>query len=571
MLSRLSVLSAVAVATGAGSLAAQIPARATPLQNNAPFLLVANPYPVQSDDSASAVLVGEGLRTRMRNVVGRDWQVVTRDRMNTALSNYGYPNDALLPTPAAARFARELTARYMVMSHMSRVEGGRYRLTSRLNGTFASNDMAGFVVQLTQSAGQQLKDLGEQAADALRPAIRALPDARECFELAATNQAKAVEAAQKAIRSVPNFGPAEFCLAAIAQKTDSTSQEALQHYQNAVQGDPMSIPSYAQIASIYFRRGDSAQVITTYQTMLQVDPLDQTLRENAFKIFQAFGRPSAAEEVADAGIARDPANTDWYDLKSNACLQQEKFDCAVRELERLFEVDSTRADTAFYSKINYAARLAEDTASYVRWAGKGVEKYPDHLGMLDDAARAYGWAGDAENTIAVTRRLLAIDPGNTEPLLRAIVLLGQSGRGEEIREFAETVRNSGDSDLQNAYANVAVNTSSRIFGTNSALADSLSQSALDVGATNQQLVGYANYFIGAHLFNDVRTMSTSVRETRQCEDARAYQAILQRARPALEQAPLSGSEQVTNASKQMLDAVVSEVGAVREMIGAFCR
>lgn len=573
MLSRLSALSALAVVTGAGALAAQIPARATPLTNTAPFLLVANPYPAQSEDSAAAVEVGEGLRSRMRNVVGRDWQVVTRERMNTALSNYGYPNDALLPTAAAARFARELTARYMVMSHLARGDGGRLRVTSRLNGTFASNDMAGYVVQVTQAPGQQLEDLGERAADALRPAIRALPDAQECLTNAATNASKAIDAAQKALRAVPNFGPAAYCLGAIAQKTDSTSQEALQHYMSAVQGDPMAIPAYAQIASIHFRRGDSAQVISTYQTMLEVDPLDQTLRENAFKIFQAFGRPSAAEEVADAGIARDPANTDWYDLKSNACLQQEKFGCAVRELERLFEVDSTRADTAFYSKITYAAGLAADTAAYVRWAAKAIEKYPDHQPLLEEAARAYAWAGDAENTIAVTRRLLAIDPTNTEYVTNAIVRLGEAGRAAEAIEFLPVVRQSNDPDLQLNFASVMVNAAQRAASAdNRALADTLAQAALDAGTTDPRIVPVANYFIAIHLAGQIQAMSTAVRaEDRTCEQVQEYQRVLERAKPALEAAQAASNQAIKDFAGSFIGPVNQELDFVAQLLPTVCR
>lgn len=568
---RLITLATLSLVTVGGVLPAQIPQRATSLNANAPRLLVATPYTPRAEDSLAAVEAGHGLRERLTRQVTRDYRVIARQQMNDALATYGYPADALLDYHAARTLAQGLSSPLMIFPRWLTIDGGRHRLSARLISTGTSRGAAGHVVSLDQAAGQKPEDVGERTADALRPLIRAYGDAVECYDNAATNRSKAVDAAQKAIRVVPNFGPAEYCLGALAQAADSTSQEALQHYTNAVQGDPFSIPAYAQMASIYFLRGDSAKVISTYQTMLEVDPLDQTLRENAYKIFQAFGRPGAAEEVADAGIARDPANTDWYDLKSNACLVQEKFSCAVQELERLFGVDSTRADTAFYSKITYAARLADDTTSYVKWAGKGVEKYPEHVGMLEEANRAYGWAGNAEGAIATAQRLLQLVPDNYEPVTRTVALLGTAGKAEEALVFLPLVRDSGDPDLKNTFGQVLVNAASQLAGTNLPKADTLSQAAIDAGMDNPQLLSFANYFIGANLFNTVREMSQSVRASRSCEEARTYQQVLQRARPALEGASQSTNEAIRNFTTQTLPAVTSELSAVEEMIGAFCR
>ena len=98
-----------AVATPA---AGQIPAgagRASPSQA-APKLLVANPYVFTSEDSASAVEAGTGLRQRLDRVVGNKFRIVARDQMNEALATWGYPPDAILAAPVARRFANELRA-----------------------------------------------------------------------------------------------------------------------------------------------------------------------------------------------------------------------------------------------------------------------------------------------------------------------------------------------------------------------------------------------------------------------------------------------------------------------------
>jgi hypothetical protein len=95
---------------------------------------------------------------------------------------------------------------------------------------------------------------------------------------------------------------------------------------------------------------------------------------------------------------------------------QEKFSCAIDELERLWTVDSTRADSSFFSKITYAANGGNDTTRFVKWALKGVERYPDHQDILNAANRAYGMTGDADNAIASARKLMVINPYDPAPV-----------------------------------------------------------------------------------------------------------------------------------------------------------
>ena len=111
-----------------------------------------------------------------------------------------------------------------------------------------------------------------------------------------------------------------------------------------LKSDPLSTSAYSKLGVIYQVRGDSNKVVETYQQMLRLTPADEELRTTAFGLFTRYNRAGAAEEVADEGIQRDPDNVEWYDLKSGACLAQEKFDCAIAELERFYAIDSTRAE-----------------------------------------------------------------------------------------------------------------------------------------------------------------------------------------------------------------------------------
>jgi tetratricopeptide (TPR) repeat protein len=526
MLSRKLTLSLFVVPVAAVPLVAQIPTNAQRLggpRANAPQVLVATPYTVNAEDSAMAVEAGIGLRERLRRNHGRDFQFATREKMNESLESFGYPHDALLDYPAARTLAVRSSQRYLIFPTLQRVQGGGHRLNARFLIVGPSYG-AGHVVSLTREPGEKMEDLGERVADDMRPVLRAIESAAECYTHAATDQGKAIAAANRAIDIVPNFGAAEYCLGQIAMTRDSVSLQALAHYENAVKSDPMSIQSYREMGRIFHRRHDSTRVVTTYQTMLEVDPLDQQLREDAFQLFQAYGRPSAAEEVADAGIRRDPENTDWYDLKSNACLVQEKYRCAIDELERMWNIDSTRADTSYFTKITYAAGVGGDTTALLRWAEKGAQRYPQNTALLTELNRAYAMTGNVEGTVRTARELVMLEPTRLDPAVRAMQMLLEAGRLEEALSFTQVIKASDDFDAKNNYGALLIpQIQARLSGDSTKgitrdlrMAIALSDSVLAVGGDNEQVNTYANYFMGLSALILIGELDTQAQAQRSC-------------------------------------------------------
>jgi tetratricopeptide (TPR) repeat protein len=284
-------------------------------------------------------------------------------------------------------------------------------VTARLIGV---NDDAGNVVTLTQQQGQSLEDFGKKLAHALGPAVKSLPDAKACVDQQASKPDKAAEAANKAIKTVPNHGLAEFCLAQIA-KAQKKPAEVVKHLQAAVKGDPLSLPAWTSLAEHYQAANDTANTLVAFKQMLRVAPTNEKLRQELFKYFLQTGHPETAREVADEGLKLDPYNADLYDLKSNACLFLSDFKCAVDALETMYATDSTKADTLFYTKISAAAAEGEkpDTVRLLKWSQAGVKKYPDNATLLGYLNRAYSMSGPVDSVISVTNRIIAKDTTET--------------------------------------------------------------------------------------------------------------------------------------------------------------
>jgi tetratricopeptide (TPR) repeat protein len=413
-LSRLVVLAVVAGGVSAPLAAQGIPrgARTTQTVQNGPRLMVANPFAYAPGDSAAAVHIGTAMRQEMKDIVGRNFNVVEQTQMNDALKQYGYPIDAILSPPLATTLAKNIQARVIVTGTLAKANNGRPTVTARLIGV---NDDAGNVVTLTQDQGQSPEDFGKKIARALEPAVKALPDAKACIDQRTTKPDKAQDAAEKAIKTLPNNGLAEFCLAQIAVDKKAPRGEIVKHLQASAKGDPQSLPVWTALATQYQQSNDTANTLVAFGQMLRVAPTNQKLREELFKYFLQSGHPETARAIADSGLKLDPYNADLYDLKSNACLFLSDFKCAVDALETMYATDSTKADTLFYTKISAAAAEGDnpDKVRLLKWSQMGVRKYPNNPTLLGYLNKAYTMNGQTDSVISVTNRIIAKDTTET--------------------------------------------------------------------------------------------------------------------------------------------------------------
>jgi tetratricopeptide (TPR) repeat protein len=386
--------------------------------NMAPRFMVANPFAFAPGDSAPAVAIGTGVREEMKDVVGRDFQVVEQQQMNDALTQYGYPKDAILSPALATTLAKNIQARYIVTSTMAKGQGKGYTVTARVHGV---NDDAGNVVTVAQSQGENPQAFGKRVSEALEPAVESLDDAKACIDQRTAKPDKAAAAAEKAIKAVPDHGLAHYCLALLAQDKKAPRAEVVKHLQASAKGDPLSLPVWTALAAQYQQANDTANTLLAFKQMLRVAPTNQKLREELFKYFLQSGHPETALEVADEGLKIDPYNADLYDLKSNACLFLSNFKCAVDALETMYATDSTKADTLFFTKISAAAAEGEqpDTARLLKWSQIGVRKYPDNPTLLGYLNRAYSMTGQVDSVVSVTSRIIAKDTTAIVPALEA--------------------------------------------------------------------------------------------------------------------------------------------------------
>lgn len=530
-------------------------------------VLVATPYPSSSADSTAAVLLGSGIRNKIFSALnGGEWRIITRAEMNSNLVNSGYPPDALLPWEQAHALAVVFGARVLVATNATKTADGHYNVAARVVGIA---DDAGQVVRASQASGQAVADFGSKVADQLIPIFKAYQDARACNDQQTTNRQKAIDAANKALKAVPNYGFAEYCLGQIEQQKDSTSDAALMHFKNAAIGDPLSLRAVNMLAIIHDRRHDSSAVVADFQQMLTIAPTNRPLADAAYRQFQAYHRPDAAQQVIKEQMELDPTNPDWPDLKGNSCMvaaandtvpasAKGKYMCADSAFKLEYQLEPTRADSTFFEKVLFVAQNSADSSL---WVHRYVARYPSNVTPLERLAQLYINTNQVDSAVAVVNMLTKLDSTEIKPVLVVTQSLMSGHHEDAALRFLPYVKKNGDETAKNQFAGIlinALNPLAQATPRNDSLLIMLGQAVVDLAPTAPGYVAYGDYFLSLGLLDNLTAISTATRNLKTCEALKAEDTLLTRLAAALTGASTSTTEAIATYGKTTLDKLTPE-------------
>jgi len=529
-------------------------------------VMVANPYASATSDSTAAVDIAAGMRGRLAKLGGTEYSIVSDTTMNLALEQFGYPRNAILSPANALILAKQIPGTKGIMtSTLTRQEGGPYSMTSRLFGVQSD---AGVVQAAQQQPGEKLDAFGARAADAFKPAFDAFDDARNCEELRATKPDEAIKAAQTSLKAVPDQGLAHLCLAQIAIAQKKPRPEIVSELTAATKGDPLSLTAWTLLAEQHEAAGDTAAVVADFKQMLLIAPGNQKLRETIFKYLLQAGKPNVAREVADEGLKIDPNNWELYDLKSNACLFQSDFKCAIDALAQAYAVDSTRADSSFYKKIAVAAAQQPDTARLLEWSQRGLKKYPDNVELLGYAEQAYLLTGQTDSVVAISKRLLAADPTQIDPALAAIQALATGGRISEAAPLIEMVQAKGSPQQKEQLSAILANAALPLLQKGDYVpAADLSRQCVKTADPKGKIAGSCQLIFGLAAFQSAAAMDAETEKTKSCDMAKKEDALVAEADTALNVAKATRPDAV----EKPLAAVPQFKARTASMMKSYCK
>jgi tetratricopeptide (TPR) repeat protein len=377
-----------------------------------------------------------------------------------------------------------------------------------------------------------------------------------------------VKAAQTSLKIVPNQGLAHLCLAEIAIAEKKPRADIIGHLQAATEGDPLSLTAWTLLAEQHEAAADTAAVVADFKQMLLIAPGNQKLREQIFKYLLQAGKPNVAREVADEGLKQDPNNWPLYDLKSNACLFQSDFKCAIDALAQAYAVDSSRADSTFYTKISVAAAQQPDTAKLLEWSQRGIKKYPDNLELLGYAEQGYLLTGQVDSTVAIAKRMLALDPAQIDPALAAIQALAGAGRISEATPLIEMVQAKGSPQQKEQLSAILANAALPLLQKQDyAAAADLSRQCVKSADPAGRIIGSCQLIFGLSAFQTAATMDAETEKTKSCDMAKKEDALVSEAETALTAAKASRPDAVA----KPLAAVPQFKARTASMIKSYCK
>jgi tetratricopeptide (TPR) repeat protein len=578
-----SLLSAMAALSPASSQG--IPRNAS-ISGNAPYVvpatrvLVATPYPSSPGDSMAAVALGNAIRDRLANKIGgSEWAVITRLEVNRNLQTWGYGADQVFAPESAKLLASKMTAQVFVMTTLSKTLSGVFTASIRVTGL---NDDAGQVVQATQVAGQALADYGSKIADQVAVIFKAYPDAKFCNDDLAADKSKAVDGANRALKVMPNYGNAEYCLGLIEQAKDPVGPETLRHFKNATIGDPFSLKAVNQLRIIHEKKHDSTAVVADYQQMMTIAPTNTLLADEAVKKFKTYGRPDAAEQVVAQQIKLDPTNPDWLDLLGNSCAAQAagepdaakakvKFACAYTAFVQEFTLDPTRADTNFFPKIVFVAGNRSDSSL---WAKRWADKYSSSTDPYDVQLSIYLDAGQVDSALTVVNLLARIDPTDSKPALAMNMALLKAKRYDDAIKLASFVQKNGDEAAKNQYAGLLVtfaDSESRRTPHDDSTLVHIGKALIAFNAPNKLYTEYGHYFTVLGISPEFTTLSKAARADKSCDTVKRYETFVAVLDSSVQVLVASSNANLAVYGKQVSDIITGEKAFFPTLEKAFCK
>lgn len=367
---------------------------------------------------------------------------------------------------------------------------------------------------------------------------------------------------------MPDQGLAHLCLAEIAIAQKKPRPEIVTELTAATKGDPLSLTSWTLLAEQHEQAGDTAAVVADFKQMLLVAPGNQKLREGIFKYLLQAGKPNVAREVADEGLKIDPNNWELYDLKSNACLFQSDFKCAIDALAKAYAVDSTRADSSFYKKIAVAAAQQPDTAQLLEWSQRGLRKYPTNVELLGYAEQAYLLTGQTDSVVAIAKRLLEADPTQLDPALAAIQALATAGKIAEAQPLIEMVETKGSPQQKEQLSAILANAALPLLQKQDYVgAADLSRQCVKSADPKGRIIGSCQLIFGLAAFQSAATMDAETEKSKSCDMAKQEDALVNEAEVALTAAKATRPDAV----EKPLAAVPQFKARTASMIKSYCK
>ncbi len=493
---------------GSMTLASPVAAQAREL------VLVLAPEPRAQEDMSYALEFATEARVRLQNRLRHRLSFVTTDDICQLLRDSGFDCDHIVGATDAGRMAQAMGVDAYLIGELwtsAQAPIARFRIVD-----IGRSGLSGWMT-VRGTAGDPPRAFAQTLVDSMLGQVRASEYSRECTDRRDEGDfEEALEDAHKAFGLYANHPSAAMCAAVVREAMGQPPDSQIPYYARAIRGDSLYDRPYQRLGQLYQATGDSVKALEAFRAQMYLTPDDRQRWRGVISGYMLIKAFEDAERIVDEWLTRNPGDMEFIQLKTRACFEGQRWDCAINALEQQYERNADlQSDTAFYGQIMAAAMAGENNDALLRWSGAGTQAFPDDADMWRARATALEQAGQAGEAIAAYERVLMLDPDDVaSALLVAQAVLGQvtmdtlvpldtaalAQAGEYMSLAAAGAQANADTGVMMNLAVMYYETGSQLVQTRLDIEEGVNwlQYALD-NDVQQRLVEPANFFLGLGL------------------------------------------------------------------------
>jgi tetratricopeptide (TPR) repeat protein len=417
---------------------------------NAPRLMVSA---CRTSDKALAIQCADKLRAQIEGDVSyRALYVLPKADVENTLSASGYdPSAALAPGDASA-LAKQIRADVYIDATLEKTGAG-FKLIASLVPQRDYN----LVQPLGSWENAKLDGVMGAASKAFQDAHnKTFERQKNCASLSRERKyGDASKEANDGIKDYANSTWLRYCQLGILKDQKAPNEQVIKLAEEILVIDPLSKGALQELVTRYDAMGNKEKKIEKLIALQKADPTNPRLNADIANELAGMGDFTKAKPIVEKALAENPgdmtlAHTYWLILGAT-----KEYKKALEVGDEMVKMDTSAADTAYFSRSIQYALAAGDTTKAADIAHRAGTKFPKVIEYPRFEAGMYSkMPGKTAEANAAVARVLAINP--KEPGMRAAVAKAQLAAGQIDAAIATSKQMIAAGEDKNLVAGVAV-------------------------------------------------------------------------------------------------------------------
>jgi len=322
----------------------------------------------------------------------------------------------------------------------------------------------------------------------------------------------------------------------------------------------------------------SDKAVELWTTLISADASDTRMLETVIRKIVVSANPAVAVPIIDASVQDNPGNLQLLRLQWLIHLAAKDFKGAVGIGRNMVQLDTSLADTTYYTRQVAALASNGQAAEAAQMAAEGLKKFPTNTGLQSVYAQTLKGSGNLQGALTALRNAVATNPRLEHAYLQiAQIQLDLNQPDSAIASLKQAVATRNDS--ASFVAQYALGTGNTSYKTANAMKVDTPESSAAKRAAFQKALMFltlsdslapsatAKFLIGVSSFTVGQLAATDAPKAKSCDLATLAQTSFNKAQVNL----VSGGATAPDAAKQYLGYLQQFVPVVERQVKTFCK